>query len=717
MKRQKLTRLSLLAVAMSLLTGCYGGWESYGSQMSSVQSESSEISSSEEPEPVEWEGVDLTYDFDGGNINPISRERFKQILEENTGSPNAYESVCDVIQPYLLDYFLTHNHFTDEEFVKTFAMSSTIVSFITNGGYCTYSDAYSLAYYIASINTDHFLATIKEVWNDPLARAYLLGLFQYSNMFGYITADEYFNGENEQVNEMARQERLLLTQTPEFANSSITEYSWLDTFNVENAEVLFRFLRRLSRCLVINLKEIEVGYLFANIMRRPLIDGDKVLTEINEDMPGFVHRAGKALSMFDVSATSYQALYPFFIRVISNAVSAADDEAPFDYTFTNRVKVYFTNFFKTLDPKGLRVVVKFFGMCGENASEDLLESLQHNIAEDWPGDEPIYQNLVDLYNEQFGLLEADEKTSVKAAFNSFGIDFDLLIDSLEDVLTSADTENMGENLEEVTEHLIRDQVQRKFSFGSRKVQAIKNDAKLVLKQGEKYSSTDFEKYLRGFNQWKLQYNEEGNWRDEVNGRNRDRIKLSNSFETDTCGLKYIIFSLETSFVNVGSEDVKLIMPYYVVSKDLTFIPPFINSELRYNGGTKLDKGRYYYDESNNPIATLIHDTPILLQNQSYSEDLTGNFEISGGYIYDEDFKMFIRISESGLLSNFYNTTHGSVKISTLDTSTTGVHYGLSTLTINEYDEPITTIPLYFRYRVVSTMPTFDTGSASTPIVK
>lgn len=713
MKKQGIKKFGLLALAMMLLTGCYNGWDSQGSRSSILPPSSSEPSSSEEPEPepVVFDGVDLTYEFDEGPFNPVSEEKFQQILEKTMGDPNAYQSVSEHIHPYLLNYFLTHNHLTDEELAKTFPLINTISS-LTTTEQGSYGDMYNLVYYFASINTDHFLATFREVWEDQLARAYFISLFKYHDMSGYNGLNDYLGESDAEIRELARKESLLREGTPEFYNSSIIAYRWFNLIEVENIEVAFRFLRRLARVMVINLSEKEIGYVMAKITKVQLIDIEDITEEIMENLLDLIHRCGNTLTMFNINAKTWEAIYPVAMEFVENSISNYDMEAPLDAKHQSRVKSFFNNFFKTLNPRGLRVLINFIGTYAEHFTQEMLEALQTD-PDDYVGSEPIYQCLVDLYNELYGLLDNQDKEDVTEAFNNFGINLDQLVEELKEACSDPDVD--GDTIEEIVTRLISEKVQRKFQPDDPESRANPElDTALILKQGTEYTITDFTKYLREFRQWSLRYKDRDNWCYEVNQRDRNNIKLTGSFDTSTTGLKFITFSVETSFTNYGPESVKLIMPYYVVSSELDILTPTIDFTYYYKD-TYIDKGWYAY-ENGQPIATSLHNAVVLLKDHAYrDEDNRIEFEIHDFYMYNTTYKMFVKYTGYGLPTGGNAGEIEPVAFSTLDVSEVGLHYATTTLTVKHGEDVVTTLPVYFKYKVVEKLPTFDHNDPTTPI--
>ena len=714
MKKQSVKKLGLLAMAMMLLTGCYNGWNHLSLSSSSSQPSSSESSSSEEPgpEPVVFDGVDLTYPFDGGDINEISETKFKQILEESLGDPNAYVSLCDTIHPYLMNYFLTHNHMTDEELKKTLPLFSTIAAMARNKS-CSYLDMYNMVYYFASINTDHLVATFKEIWADKIARAYFVSLFEYNQMFGYASANDFFQGSDAEIREMARKEALLLEGTPELRASSIVAYYWFSMIETENIEVAFRFIRRLARVMVINLSEKEIGYLLANMTNTDLLDIEDIWEEISEHLLDFINRGGQALIMFNISSKSYEALYSVGLQFVENCINTYDGESPLDAKHQNRIRSFFDNFFRTLNPRGLKVMVNFVGQYGANFTEQCLDALRYE-PDDIVGSEPVYECLIDLYNELYGLLEYQDKEDLRSAFNSFGLNLDLIADELEEACSNPDAHQAGDNVEEICKRLISEKIQNKFKMAEEDVRTSPDQDTLILKQGVEYTLSDFTKYLREFRQWTISYRDRDEWYHEVNRRDRNNIKLTGSFDTETTGMKFITFTVETSFASFGPESVKLTMPYYVVSGELDVLSPVVESEFYYKNMSVSDG--VYAIENGHPIATAIRKTPTLLQNYSYSdEDCRVNFDIRRSFIYNTTYKMFVKSSGAGLPTNMYDVEIEPIQFSTLNTSNLGVNYVTTTMTVKNGEELLASIPVYFRYNVVADMPTFDHSTPETPV--
>ena len=504
MKKSILTKLGLVMVAAFLgMTGCKP-------ESGSSQSESSETSSEPAPLPPEDEHVDLTYPLQQSEIIEISDAEFRQQALNNTGSFLFYEDARLALGEYLYDFLRAHNHMTLDEFSAVIGAIGTFFNMYERENGYRYKPVYNIIYAIAYTNPDRLYSTIKEVQDDKVAWGYAINLLKFWDYSSdYINADYVADGRSS-VHEIAEEEKLLLAANP-YAMDGYSSLLDIEAFiNDEVGPVAVRFAHRACRSMIRNLTETEIGLVIYNTVLDDYRDSQEAI-EVQDavlaNCLSFVHHMGAWLSEFDVNAATYSRLYPLFNGLYLSIYSYEND---FDGAFFveadwfEEMRNAFIDLLEGCNPEGFRIIVKFLGMLASNMTEEQLDMFFVDEPEDFDG-----QLLIDLYNEQYGLLTADDKANLNDFWASLGVDFDRFIErlkeaaldpeSLEPLPTRGDDEEEEEKtiFDVIFEEEITDKIGENFAFGEPDYYCVdrSGDNVLTVKEGTNFTQTNFEDYL------------------------------------------------------------------------------------------------------------------------------------------------------------------------------------------------------------------------------
>ena len=744
MKQSLLTRLALIGFSTFLVTGCYNGWSNEGQGRSSSAPETSQPESSEPdlpPLPEEDLGVDLTYPFRGGQRNPLNDEAFTRIALNATGATNFYDSFKIFFGNYLYQHFLATNHFTEDEMAKTMAFVQAFWGIDEDN--VTTKNYYNWFYYIAEIDTDHLLATCREIVNDPRARGEFMAMFNSDYSSRYIEANEILNGSNPDIKQMADQEKAILENSPEFLVESALGVHMIDLVSLENSEVILRFLHRFFRCMIINLTIEEIGFTIAQI-GVPIIDFDECAEYVNEHMLQYINHIGDMFSMLNISSETYRKCYPFFEVFLETVyLTDSDDFDPLDYSYVAKYQEIFSSLFETLDPEGFRALIKFIGLVGVNFTEEHLYCLLGmEYGEGESAAVPTYECILDLYNEQYGLLTSSEKSGMRAAAASFGIDFDELIARLTEaceeqingqegqqpsgLLRDSDGDDEGSferTVGEILDELVTSQVAEKFYIGEPDIEGYaSNELVLMLRKGTQFSLSDLTAFLKDNRSFRVRHRGEITTRDSDYGfvfeerdqSTRKNITIEEPFDTSTCGLKFVHITYDSTFYNYRDSfekelHVNAYVPYYVIADNASVIITNIESEIKLNGSWV--RNGCVYEDSNHAKATSFFEMPQLQKGANYApNEFVSEIYLSDVYFYNTDLKVFERAYKHD-----NQVTYNNVYLNELDVSTVGKHIHPITATIQKNNQVIRTVTIFFAYEVRETFPDYFDVEHGTPI--
>ena len=744
MKKSLLSRLALLGFSAFLVTGCYNGWSNEGQNKSSAGPDASESQSSEPdlpPLPEEDLGVDLTYDFRGGQRNPISDEKFMEIALNATGATNFYDTFKIFFGDYLYHHFLATNHFTEDEMGKTMAFVQAF--FGIDDDNITSKNYYNWFYYVAEIDTDHLLATCREIVNDPRARGEFMAIFNSDYSSRYIEANEILNGSNPEIKQMADQEKAILENSPEFLVESALGVHMIDLVSLQNSEVILRFLHRFFRCMIINLTREEIGFACANI-GLPVMDIEECAESVQENMLQFINHVGDMFSMLNISSETYRRCYPFFEVFLELVyLTDADDFDPVDFGYVSKYQEIFASLFETLDPEGLRALIKFIGFVGVNFTEEhlcCLMGMEYGEGED--AEVPSYECILDLYNEQYGLLTSTEKSGMRAAAAAFGIDFDELITRLteacEEQINGHDGEQPSGLLKEsdegegsfertvgeILDELVTAQVAEKFYIGEPDFEGFaSNELVLMLRKGTQFTAADMEAFLKDERSFSIRHSGEVTTRDsqygfnyyEMDHSNRSNIVIDGTFDTAECGLKFIHVSYDSVFHNYSDSSndrtlkVDAYVPYYVIADNVSVLVTNISSDITING--RWIRNGCIYEDSNHAKATCFYQLPQLQKGANYAPgEFVTELYLSDVYFYNPDLKVFERAYKHDNQIEYPN-----ISLSEVDVSTVGRHIHPITATIKKNGQVIKTFTIFFAYEVREEFPDQFDAHHGTPI--
>ncbi len=744
MKQSWITRLALIGFSAFLVTGCYNGWSNEGQGKSSAAPDTSESQSSEPdlpPLPEEDLGVDLTYPFRGGQRNPITDEQFMNIGLNATGATSFYDSFKNFFGTYLYRHFLATNHFTEDEMAKTMAFVQAFFGIDEDN--VTSKNYYNWFYYVAEIDTDHLLATCREIVNDPRARGEFMVMFNNDFSSRYIEANDILNGSNPDIKQMADQEKAILETSPEFLVESAVGVHMIDLVSLENSEVILRFLHRFFRCMIINLTIEEIGFTVAQI-GMPIVDFEDCADYVNEHLLQYINHIGDMFSMLNISSETYRKCYPFFEVFLELVyLTDSDDFDPLDYGFVSKYQEIFASLFETLDPEGFRALIKFIGFVGVNFTEEhLCCLLGMEYGEGESAEVPSYECILDLYNEQYGLLTSSEKSGMRAAAASFGIDFDELITRLTEaceeqihghdgeepsgLMRESDDDDEGSferTVGEILDELVTAQVYEKFYIGEPDIEGYASDELvLMLRKGTQFSTAELTAFLKDSRSFRVRHRGEITMRDSDYGfvfeerdqSNRTNITIEEPFDTATCGLKFAHITYDGLFYNYRDSTEKTLhvnayVPYYVIADNVSVLVTNIECEIKLNNAWV--RNGCVYEDSNHAKATSFFELPQLQKDANYAEgEFVSDIYLSDVYFYNTDLKVFERAYKHD-----NEIVYNNVNMSALDVSTVGKHIHPITATIQKNNQVIRTVTIFFAYEVREVFPEHYDVDHITPV--
>ena len=757
MKKGILTKLGLLMVASFMVTGC-------GPQPAPVPS-SSAPSSSEEPLPPEDEHVDLTYPLEETEINEISDEDFEETILAATGSKNMYETIRMRLGDYFYDFLRTHNHMTNEEFCYFMSLVNGISNAVDNDN-LDYHEFYNVLYAIAYINTDHLYSTIQELRDDGTAWGYFINVMQgryFSN--DYINVD-YVAGGRSSVHALAEEEKSLLAGNPYALQCWTDTYFLEDLFAPELGPVALRFVHRFARSMIRNLSTEEVGFvLYMTVLDRfkETDAAQDVIEEVSENLLDFVHHVGAWLTELDINAATYGALYPLFDIVYQQSFFG-DFEMQASYFIESewyeRAQNSLRNLLKDANPEGLRVLFKFLGLLASNMDQTTLDMFFVEEMEDFDG-----QVIVDYYNEQYGLLEGEEKAAFTEFFAAFGIDFDEFIERLKEAVIDPDgrahTRESDEE-ESIFNQILNECVVYPFlenfemEYPDYYSKYRDSDYVPVLREGTNFTAEDFEEYLQspetpliGIRSDLIEDDGRAVRGDEIGDyiyENNDYRKArtyrelveSEQFDTSTSGVKEVKFTVETVISIYDHWDseteqtvyidypitANLTMRYMVVPADVEGIHTNDNEMGVFTGNDwSVDSERVLFDKNGNPYF-FDYDALYVLQDKDYAENdvYLSLHGIDNGRGFDASANRYIEYDEQYLSDKtIINESCEKIYLNVLDTAELGVHYVTATVTYTRaesYEEEFVTFAtekVNMKYIVVESLEQIPGVDISTPI--
>lgn len=760
MKKNIFNTFGLLFCACGLVTGCYNGWSTNGTPRPSSEPEPVVSSSSEEEVlPDEDFQVDLSYPLKDTPLVSVSEEEFKEEILKSTGSAMLYDSMRSFLGDYFMDFVLTHNHMTIDELEMLLASLWDFSIEVDNGDYMTYYCIYDLAYTLAYVDADRLFSTVKEVFDDGVAWGYFINLLVESDYcYDYINSDYILNGSNSTIRNLADKEKRVLATDPYAVCDEGTVRFLADIAAMENGHVFFRFLHRFFRSMIRHLDKEEVGFVFYNTFLAGAADPndfEKVMEYVYGEgitsLLRLVHHIGGWLSEINVNAKTYEACYPSFYNIfIYSLYNSFDLRNAFfvDTTWLEDTINSVSSLFTELNPEGLRSLFKFLGLVGSNCTEEQLAVAMGEA------EEPNVDLLVDLYNEQYGMLTASEKVGMTEAAAAFGVDFDLVIEKLKEFARKmSGDESQGfamrddsgddeESIEDILNEYIVYKFMERFTFENPDVFSGDrySEYSFIVRQGQNITNQMFEEYLvsgvcpavaviDGYfdNNPQPMTRDDGYYdytyeqRDE-NGKFSKRVlkSVDTPFDTSTCGVHEVTFSLRTEINYQGvpvTIDVQLTTEYHVVPNDVDTIYGVPYGASIYYHGNWMSK--YIYTDSSGNKFACHHDTLYVEYGKSYAANeycirLEGGTAIKK---FDDNLQRYVATKNR----SWTQTTSNPLWLNNVDTSSLGSHFTLVDLNYYSRDystgteEFFATMKCCLRYVVVESITEIPGVDLTAPI--
>ncbi|MBQ7995668.1 MAG: hypothetical protein IJ247_05615 [Bacilli bacterium] len=710
MERKILKRAGLLVCSAAMLASCTNRNEETPTTSTSISSSISTSISSSQEEP-EYKGKDLLYPFDGGEVNEISVEFAEKCMEEVYDTARGKYYLGEWLGDYLYNFILTHNHFTDEEFEYFVSLIVAIVRYGEeyDNGEILASQIWNL---LTKLNMDRLYALLREIKNDKRAYAETISVLNKGDRFGtgrghsYFDANEVLNQEDPGIKTVAENNLEVLGRTPGIHMAWWFE-EIVDAALADSGLYLFRLLGTLANSIYGNLNSKEMEFINLMIFEEDRDEywekRDEATEYIQENLLEFINHCGNVLADFDISADSWEALFPT-LHVVAEKLQANnyfDNNDIIPGEIYNTLKASIDNLFVQLNPNGLRNLFKFLGMFGRAFTQLELNAL-FGVADEETGEIPPYTTLTDLYNEQFGLLTSEEKTSVKQATAAFGVSFDVVIDELEAAMEAGSLDPVNRILEDS----ISKQFETRFDVIDRdRYIESSGGFRLVLKQGENFGMNEVTSFLRDKETAGLYIETRWNKSHETDEAKANRSNISvvgDKFDTSTIGQKLARVSFSTYLEGWGSYDFSGFVPYTVVPNTVNYFCMYLDYDFSINNNW-MERGKTYEDENHSKVARA-DDVVSLMHNATYQADFLSLTAYTRNlFVYNKNTKRFNDIARE---SYYYESA--SIDVSTLNTSELGRHYIPASQEIYKYEEGerinLGNFPVYFAYDVVEYLP-------------
>jgi hypothetical protein len=687
---KKVRNLLLLALSASLLIGCSKSWNNKSD--SNTSGEQSEPSSSEPYEPSEPGNYDVTYPIQDPGLNPIDPTYLNTFLNGVVGTELNERVYRDFFGDDFFDAVLNSNHMKEEQIGQLFNIVKAVAE-------ATERDEPTLDFFIYlfdqlnHLDMDSAIITIRDLKANEKGWAGFSRLIKADHypfegsLISYASADKALNGSNPGIKAGAEYEYEFdkLTFDPE---ESYTYEGLFELIEDDGALGFFRFVGHTATCLKEYMTDDEIKYLLC-LMAGEEFESEKAKLEETllatpESIKNFANHAGNAFTNMNLNEESWENILPAFKKfaTIMTKIDLYDSVRPELTSNFNAIDSMMGRIFTGLRPVAIKSMIKFVGLLGINATEDVISAAMGDP------DQPL--TLVSTYyNRIFGLLNEREKNNVDEGFFVFGVDIAKFNDDLNEVAATGDFEAIQELAEQAFSTM-----GDAFSYDREhlEVGSSTKEEGIFFKQGDSIDTNRLKTIFATGDYFDF-YGESS---EDIAQRQYEYIK---GVDTSTPGHKTM--RVKITYKHYDSfETVDVMISYFVVPSNVQFFMDRLDITIQPQDSHSI-YDNYIYEDENGNRASRIGKRLILQKDQHFAADkIKVRVETDEPHFYlPEQYRYVHRDSR---ILDYGANTEMTVDVSTLDTSTIGTHYvtGFESYKVRETGT-VVSIPVFFAYEVVN----------------
>ena len=738
--KKNLIKLSLISIASVLaFSGCSNLATSKTAQPAVVQfdGDHKELPHYRDSElPDEEEVYDLTEELTYDDIVPATAEEFEQFLI-SVGGQQLY-NLAKKTAPKLLSYIEKYNVLTKRELYDI----SDIVGKIIGATQGKEFDPATLVVDVATkINLDKIYYLVHNVRADKDAYAEVKQfIINVSNStfipLNYQAAHEYLKKTSAQDKLAAEAISESLAWNNFKVNGDSLEPVEVisEFFNNEDLRVFLRFVNLLARSLAKNLTRHELGFVFS---QAGLIEDEEYANlcyrYMMNNASSFVKHLGNIIKGINITDNSWMMALrglQFFAAATSGDDDFMDDDH-FVAIDNLREKAWLEQLdfvYNSIDPSGIKVLLKFFGNVLSNLPKDMVNSIMINME---TPDQIDVEAYTEFYSEQYGLLSASEKEILNTQLDLFDIDldnFNVIIDDFDpeessplDYLMEVLNENLiGPFMDYFMTGIEVEPVYPEYEYLSEPRLYADDDYKLIVRQDDAFTDEDLTSFIKKNRPFYFEvYAEDhyvgSNWHKDTDFE-RKNMTFDGHIDTSSVGEKTILINYDVTFefemqdeqaeeghstVTYDYEfEVKLI--YYVLDKRVSVYDSGFRTDLySFQTGSYIRDSEAFKDSNGNIACLDFKGVVNLEQNADYAE---GELKIKPRsysiHKYIEAEKRYVEISSK---ESYFDVSEEFVDIASFDVSTLGLHYGFIEVTYKRNGQVYCKAKMVYAYNVVESI--------------
>ena len=678
---------------------------------------------------------DLTKEMTYRDIKPATQAEFEEFVKTVVGE-NLLSLVKETF-PEMWNYVLKYNVFTERELYDLADVVGRIFK-VVEGKEVDLAD---LAVDIAArVDLDKFFYLFNKMKTDKKAFAetkrFAISIANSTfEELDYRAAHKYLKAHGSNVlSEEAEAESYVWDNFLVNGDDMELFETISDFFANPDIRVFLRFVNLFSKTMAKNFTKHEMGFVFTNLH----LINDEEYEEVcyrymMNNASSFVKHLGNIIKGIHITDDSWMMMLRGLQTVA--AVTGGDEDfvdgdkyIATDYLAEKAYKRQVDFIYNSIDPHGIRVLLKFVGNVLNALPKKSINDIMSNMENPDAIDVVAIENI---YLEQYGKLSRGDKETLDNQCETFGIDinaFNVNIEGFDpeestplDYLMEVLNANLiGPFMEYFTEGIAQDPIYPQYAHVS-SMELRSGSTKLVLKQGVDWGWDELVNYLGLDSTFHVNFNLDGNY--VYSGptyfddrQYRDSWNTEGEIDTSKPGNGFIIVKyhvpLTIDMWNDEKTDHSEVLYdynfewklyYYVVDSHVDEYYSFGFREfLDLNG---YDKGKSVARDSLGNIAKMDYKGILnVTQNTTYADnELIVHSDTYSFHYYDETQKRYIDLEdESG-----FSSMRASIKLHNLDTSTLGLHYTCYDVTYQDTRfTPTTnycTVKYVVAYRVVESI--------------
>ena len=715
---KKARNILLLLLSASLLVGCSNGWNTSTSSASSEQSQPSSSSSEPEPPvPPEPGDYDVDYPIVDPGINPINSDQVDVIFDELFEVDHFDRAIRDYLGSETYDALLSCNHMKDEQIAQAINVFGLIMDASMGRSEPGPSFAYQLVENLGGLDMDAFILTAREITRNEQATSGLARCMRFRpSLFrgpqtSYQNADAFFKGSDARITKAAQDEKLF-DETFFVVDGAETFNRAITLVNDDGSLGLFRFFGHVATSIVEHLSKDDALFLLANMFGESNLEAREILERLaptymasKEVLAEYMHRVGAAFTEMNLSEESWALVLPAleeFVKfnVVQDKIEINEPYSQYNYdTYSQLI----ADLFENVGPASFKAIFKLAGLLFENATPDvaglITEETEH------------LDCVSSLYNKAYGLLTEAQRNALDRAFFFFGISLAEFNEQLEELCENDDMPGLEELLGDVNSkigmafYVQEEDIRTSFYNSSTSV--------LYFRQGDTISTATLQNILAQGNDF-FRFRVQGYEREE--DISKRIFTLYEPIDTTEPGVKrtrakFTVYVPTSSSENpeYASQSFEVYMQYTVVPRDIQFFAESIYSQVNVNGTSVGQKP--IADSAGTPVGK-INDWILLEKGKTtQSSECNSRSYLDDAWVYSTKLGRYVSLS-----SNLVNKQNDlSVDLSTLDTSTVGLHYKALTLNVKIDGTEDKIIPAYLGYQVVNKIAYVEDGTSDSHI--